>query len=187
MRRFVTTLTFTPRARAERRVESTGGEVRLGVRMEISFSASLNNSSKVVFKGVGGGAGAVSGQGRKWGLRWWGEERSVVSHCVLCSVEPDGVEEVEMGKGGRSFLPQVSRQKERRESTMGPERWTQHSSQDSQLRLQLGRMACSRSMIMNLECSTLKGRKKMLFTSRSSPRSFEGLGRWSLDAHVEGG
>lgn len=162
--------------------------MRLGVRMEISFSASLNNCSNVAFSGVGGGAGAVSGQGRKRGSRWWGEGRSVVSHSILLrSLELDGAEEVEMGKGGRSFLPQLSRQKERRESTMGPERWTQHSSQHSQLMLQLGRMACSRSIIMNLECSTLKGRKKMLFTSRSKPCSFEGLGRWSLDAQVEGG
>ena len=59
---------------------------------------------------------------------------------------------------GKSFLPHVSRQKERRNSTIGPERWMLHSSQLSQLMLQLGRIACRRSMMMNLGCSTLKGR-----------------------------
>jgi hypothetical protein len=186
MRRFVMIVTSTPRARAERRAESTGGEVRLGVRIWMCVFAVLKRCNNVVFRGVGGGAGAASGQGRKRGLRWWGEGRSVVSHCMLCLLEVEGGDEVEMGKGGRSFRPQVSRQKERREGTMGPERWMQHSSQDSQLRLQLGRIACWRSMRMNFGCSTLTGRKKMLLTWRSRPCSFEGLGRWRWEAHVEG-
>jgi len=189
MRRFVMIVTSTPRARAERRAESTGGEVRLGVRIWMCVFAVLKRCNNVVFRGVGGGAGAERGQGRKRGLRWWGEGRSVVSHCILVEIEGGGkVEvEVEMERGGRSFRPQVSRQKERRDTTMGPERGMQHSSQDSQLRLKLGRMACSRSSRMNLGCSTLRGRWKMLLTRRSRPCSSEGLGRWSLEAQVEGG
>ena len=188
MRRFVMIVTSTPRASAEKRAESTGGEVRLGVRMWMCVFAVLKRCNNVLFRGVGGGAGAASGQGRKRGLRWWGEGRSVVSHCMLCSwgVEGGG-DEVEMVKGGKSFRPQVSRQKERRDTTMGPERGMQHSSQDSQLRLKLGRMACSRSSRMNLGCSTLRGRWKMLLTWRSRPCSFEGLGRWRWEAQVEGG
>lgn len=142
--------------------------------------------SRVVFRGVGGGARAGSGQGRKQGLRWWGEGRSVVVHCVLCSWGV-GAGEMEPGMGGKSFRPQVSRQKERRWGTIGPERWMLHSSQDSQLRLQLSRKACCRSTRTNLGCSTLKGRKKMLLTSRSRPCSFEGGGRWNLETQVEGG
>lgn len=149
--------------------------------------AVLNSCSNVLFRGVGGGAGAESGQGRKWGLRWWGEGRSVVSHCMLCSWGVDDGDGVGRGRGGKSFRPQVSRQKKRRDTTMGPERWMQHSSQGSQLMLQLGRKACCRSRRINLGCSTLRGRKKMLLTWRSRPCSCEGLGRWSLEVHVEGG
>lgn len=181
MRRFVTMVTGTPRASAARRAERTGGEVRLGVRRDMCCLAVAKRWSRVLLRGVGGGVGAGRGQGRKRGLRWWGEGRSVVPHCVLLR-SWEGV-----GSGGRSFRPQVSRQKERREGTMGPERWMEHSSQDSQLRLKLGRMARCRSRRMNLGCSTLRGRKKMLLTWRSRPRSLEGGGRWSLEAQVEGG
>lgn len=137
-------VTSTPRASAVRRAERTGGEVRLGVRREMCCFAVAKRCSKVLFRSVGGGVGAGRGQGRKRGLRWWGEGRSVVSHCVLLrswEVEGEVGGEVGVGRGGRSFRPQVSRQKERREGTMGPERWMAHSSQDSQLRLALGRIA----------------------------------------------
>ena len=69
---------------------------------------------------------------------------------------------------------------------MGPVRGRQHSSQLSQLRLQLGKRTSCRSMITNLGCRTLKGRTKRLLTCRSRPFRYSGGGRPS-ERHFDGG
>ena len=85
-----------------------------------------------------------------------------------------------------SLRPQACCQKRTNELTMGPERGKQHSSQLSQLRLQLGSKTRCRSITTNLGCMTLKGRTKRLLTCRSSPCKSSGGGKPS-DRHLDGG
>lgn len=76
MRRFVIIVTLTPRDRASRRADTTGGEVRLGVSRTILSWAVEKTCRRSVFRGVGGGgAKDVNGRSRKCGLRWYGDGR----------------------------------------------------------------------------------------------------------------
>lgn len=90
------------------------------------------------------------------------------------------------GRSVQSFRAQVCCQNWTNELTKGPVSGRQHSSQLSQLRLQLGRRTRCRSIMTNLECMTLKGRTKRLLTCRSSPFRYSGGGRPS-ERHLDGG
>ena len=185
MRRFAIIVTLTPRDRASRRADITGGEVRLGVSRTILSWALEKRCRRSVFRGVGGGgAKDVNGQSRKCGLRWCGDGRKT----AVCDFKVTDAWN-EGGMAGRSAQPlraQECSQNRTKELTMGPARGRQHSSQLSQLRLQLGKRTRCRSMMMNLECITLKGRTKRLLTCRSSPFSSSGGGRPS-ERHFDGG
>ena len=178
-------VTLTPRAMASRRADITGGEVRFGVSSSILSLALEKRCRRSAFRGVGGGcANDMKGRTRKCGLRWCGDGRNTAL-CEVIVKDPwlgSGV----AGSSAMSLRSQVCRQNRMKESTMGPVRGKQHSSQLSQLRLQLGRRTRCRSIITNFGCMTLKGRTKRLLTCRSSPlRSFGG-GRPS-ESHFDGG
>lgn len=71
--------TETPRVRAERRVERTGGEVRLGVWMRMRSSAVERSFRIVALRGVRGvETESVEAKGWKEGFRRWGEGRKMV-------------------------------------------------------------------------------------------------------------
>ena len=90
------------------------------------------------------------------------------------------------GRSVQSLRPQVYCQNRTKELTIGPARGRQHSSQLSQLRLQLGKSTHCRSIMTNLGCMTLKGRMKRLLICRSSPCTSSGGGKPS-EHHLDGG
>lgn len=162
--------------------------------------------SRNVLRGVGGAwVWEREMKGRKRGLRWCGEGRKMVGIEVVgvrgmtewagrgvleksCGGSDAGVEAaVRVAERLRLSFDQNSSQNRTNFWTMGPESSTQPSNQASQLTLQLGRKIFLRSMMMNLGCMTLNGRRNMLLISRSSPWRSEGEGSPSFLAHVSGG
>ena len=79
------------------------------------------------------------------------------------------------------FRPQKATQKSKSFSITSPRSSTHPSNHSSQLTLQLGNQALSRSIRMNLGCMTENGRTKMLFTTMSNPSSSSGAGKPNLD------
>ena len=83
MRRFVITVTLTPRDRALSRADITGGEVRFGVNKTILYCAQEKRCRRSTFRGVGGGgAKDVNGRGRDCGFRWCGDGRKAAV-CIV--------------------------------------------------------------------------------------------------------
>ena len=79
MRRFVIIVTLTPRDRASRRADNTGGEVKFGVSTTILVIALENRCRRTEFRGVGGGgAKDLNGRSRNLGLRWCEDGRKTV-------------------------------------------------------------------------------------------------------------
>ena len=186
----------------------TEPHVKFGVCIQILLVAVAMRARRKVLRGV-------DGMNVAKGLRWCGDGRRIVCVAeggkstplmnfdlvlvgtaatprVISPNAPPPVSESDASDSisGSSIpppcLPQNSFQKSKSLPVIGPRSSTQPSNHSSQLTLQLGNQARSRSMRMNFECMTENGRMKMLFTTKSNPSNSSGGGNPSL-AHDSGG